>query len=335
MENPPAPVPRDEPSDDAESGSGGTPLPPFKPAGDGVKDVHMEADDQGLKVGTLTAIGKLFGNLQADAFALADLIKSYAVTVFEVAKNEMRPGDQPALPGVSGLEIASAHIDFVVGVNEAIAMDEDSQPAIKAARVVSDLMKAREDELVELAREVGPDGAKAYRKLLKVIGDADDAKVTWAAPGRPAVTVSSIEAAKAHRTLSREGDSETDDFKVVGHLSMADDHLNRFVLRLEKNAPRPPQVKYKQIIRGSFDESVGDLVKERNLWGKEVEADIHLERERAEKAVTPREPKFTLMSVKAATKSPSSEQGRAPMPGSAALDEGIDVDVFGGSEQGS
>jgi hypothetical protein len=299
------------------------------------QDVHMEADGQGPKVGTVVAKGKLFGERQADAFALASLIRSYAATVYEVAKHQMRPGDQPALPGVSRLRLASAHIDFVVGVNEAITMDEDSQPAIKAARVVSDLMKARDDELLELAREIGEDGTKAYRKLLKAIGDADDAKVTWEAPGRPAITVSSIEAAKAHRTLSREGDTETDDFTVLGHLSMADDHLNRFVLRLFSDGPRPPQVKSKQLLRGSFEDHVGELVKEHGLWGADVEAGIHLERERAETVATPREPKFILTSAKAMTRPASARKGSAPMPGSAALDEGIDADVFGKAEQDS
>ncbi|HEU4462606.1 MAG TPA: hypothetical protein VFR75_08435 [Solirubrobacterales bacterium] len=294
----------------------------------------MEADDQ-KKVGTLVAKGKLFGPLQADALALAALIKSYANTVYEVAKHGMRPGDQPAHPGVSGLRLASACVDFVVGANEAINMDEDSQPAIRAARVVSDLMKARDDELIELAQEIGPEGAKAYRVLLKAIGDADDAKVTWEAPGRAPATVTSIEAQKAHRTLSREGDTETDEFTVLGHLSMADDHLNRFVLRLFEHGPRPPQVKNKQIIRGKFEDHVGDLVKQNGLWGEDVEAHIHLERERAETVATPREPKFTLLSAKATTRPPEPQKGGGPMPGSAPLDEGIDVDVFGDSEQGS
>jgi hypothetical protein len=307
--------------------------PEFKPTEkDELKqDRHMEADDQ-KKVGTLVAKGKLFGPLQADALALAALIKSYATTVYEVAKHGIRPGDQPALPGVSGFRLESAHVDFVVGANEALNMDEESQPAIKAARVVSDLMKARDDELIELAQEIGPDGAVAYRQLLKAIGDAEDAKVTWEAPGRPAVTVSSIEAAKAHRTLSREGERETDDFKALGRLSMADDFKNRFELRLFKDAPKPPQTARKQVIRGTFEDHVGELVKELGLWGKEVEAEIHLERERAETVATPREPKFVLISVKAATRSPASQKGGEPMPGSAALDEGIDVDVFGDSD---
>lgn len=211
-------------------------------------------------------------------------------------------------------------------------MDEDSQPALRAARVVSDLMKARDDELVELAQEIGPEGAIAYRQLLKAIGDAEDAKVTWEAPGRAPATVTSIEAQKAHRTLTREGESETDEFTVVGHLSMADDHLNRFVLRLFSNAPRPPQVRSKQLLRGRFEDEVGALVKENGLWGADVEAHIHLERERAETVATPREPKFTLLSAKATTRPPEPEKGGAPMPGSATLDEGIDADVFGDSE---
>lgn len=329
MENPTAPVPGDDHAEDTPEVD---PLPDFEEAEDGVADVHMEADKkQGPKVGTLVAKGKLFGDLQADAIALAGLIKSYATTVYEVAKHTMRPGDQPAIPGVAAFRTGSAYVDFVVGTNEAIAMDQDSQPAIRGARVVADLMKARDDELVDLAREIGEEGTKAYRKLLKAIGDAEDAKVTWAAPGRPPVTVSSIEAAKAHRTLSREGETETDDFTVVGHLSMADDHLNRFVLRLFPDAPRPPQVKSKQLLRGRFEDHVGEQVKEHGLWGEDVEAQIHLERERAETVATPREPKFTLMSAKATTKPPPQQKGSAPMPGNAALDEGSGMDVFGDS----
>ncbi len=327
MDNPP-PDPDELSNGEAEKDSDA--IPEFTETDDsGLEtDVHMEADEESPKVGTLTAKGKLFGSLQADALALAGLIKSYAATVYEVAKNEMRPGDQPAHPGVARLRLASAHIDFVVGANEAINMDEDSQPAIKAARVVSDLMKARDDELLELAREIGPDGAVAYRKLLKVIGDAEDAKVTWEAPGRPGVTVSSIEAAKAHRTLSREGESESDEFTVLGRLSMADEDLNTFKLRLFKGAPRPQQVKGKQVIHGTFEDHVGDLVKEKGLWGSDVEAEIHVERERAETVATPRDPKFVLRAVKAST---APRKGRGPMPGSAPLDEGIDADVFGDS----
>lgn len=329
MDNPPPP----DPEESSQGADGSEEIPEYQETdrSDLDKDVHMEADDQ-KKVGTLVAIGKLFGPTQADAIALAGLIKSYATTVYEVAKHGMRPGDQPALPGVSSFRTASAHVEFVVGANEAITMDEDSQPAVKAARVVADLMKAREDELIELAQEIGPKGARAYRGLLKAIGDADDAKVTWEAPGRPAVTVSSIEAAKDYRILSREGETETDDFVVVGHLSMADDHLNRFVLRLFENAPRPPQVKSKQHIRGKFEDHVGDMVKELGLWGEDVEAQIHLERERAETVATPREPKFTLLSAKATTRPPEPQKGGGPMPGSATLDEGMDADVFGDSE---
>lgn len=337
MDNPSPPSEPEQssnPEEEVNEAAESVERPKFRPTdkSDLKGDRHMEANDQAPKVGSLTAIGKLFGSLQADAFVLADLIKSYAVAVVEVAKNEMRPGDQPALPGVSRLGIESVHIDFVVGANEPITMEEDSQPAIRAARVVSDLMKARDDELLELAREIGEDGAKAYRKLLKVIGDADDAKVTWEAPGRAAISISSIEAAKAHRTMSREGESESDDFTVLGRLSMADEYKNRFELRLHKGAPRPSQVKGKRLIKGTFDHSLGEFVKEQNLWGKDVEAAIHVERERADTVATPRDPSFVLVSVQGSTAPPAPRNSREPMPGSAALDEGIDADVFGDSD---
>jgi hypothetical protein len=331
MENPPAPVPRDEPSDDAESGSGATSLPPFKPASDGVKDVHMEAPPQ-QKVGTLLAKGDEFAAWGANAIALADLIKSYATTIFEVAVHAMRPGDVPVHPAVRSLKIASAKVLFIAGENESMKLDDpESSPAVRASQKVAELMSAQDEELVEMAREIGPKGAAAYRSVLKAIGDSKNAEVSWESPDRSPVVVTAIGAQKAFRTLTREGESEEDDFTVLGRLSMADEYKNRFELRLYKGAPRPTQVKRKRLVKGSFDETLGEFLKEQNLWGKDVEAVIHVERERADTVATPRDPTFVLLTVRASSGPPAPRKNREPMPGSAPLDEGTDVDVFGDS----
>jgi len=287
----------------------------------------MEADPQ-QEVGTLVAQGKDFGPLQVDAIALAELIKHYASTVYEIAMRRMRSGDWPAHPGVAGLEIASAHVQFVVGKNEAIRMDDPkASPAIEAAQKVSDLMQAQDEELLDLAREVGPRAAKAYRQLLKAIGDSDDAEVSWQSPGRPPVAVTSVGAARAFRVLDREGESESDEFTVLGHLSMADAELNKFKLKLFKGAPRPPQLKGKRVVHGHYDNPVGQLVKEQGLWDSDVEAEIYIERERAETVATPRDPKFILLSVKKSS-APPPRKGRPSIPGSVPLDE----EVFGRAE---
>jgi hypothetical protein len=325
MENPTAPVPGDEPSDDAE---GVGPLPDFEEADDGIVDVHMEADNPHQEVGTLVAKGKDFGPTRANATALAKLILSYGAAVYEIAKKSVRPGDWVGEPDIDIFEFDSAHVRFIAGSNESVRMDDpESSPAREAANKIADLMQAHDDELLELARGVGPDGAAAYRRLLKVIGDSEDAKVSWASHGRAPVVVTTVGAARAFRTLSREGESESEDFTVIGHLSMADDHSNRFELRLFKGAPRPRQVKGKQVIRGTFEDRVGDLVKEKGLWSSDVEAEIHIERERAETVAAPRDPKFVLVSVRGST-TPRPGKGRPSIPGSVPLDD----DIFGDSK---
>jgi hypothetical protein len=334
MDKPPLSSDPEQSTDAEEVEEGAVERPKFKPTEkDELKqDRHMEANPQ-QEVGTLLAKGDEFGSLGANAIALADLIRSYATTIFEVAVHAKRPGDVPAYPAVRNLKIASAKVLFIAGENESIQLDDpESSPAVRASQKVTELMSAEDEDLVEMAREIGPKGAAAYRSVLKAIGDSQNAKVSWASPGGTPVVVTAIGAQKAFRTLTREGESESDGFTVLGRLSMADEYKNRFELRLYKGAPRPPQVKRRRLVKGSFDETLGEFVKEQNLWGKDVEAVIHVERERADTVATPRDPSFVLLSVRATPGPPAPRKNREPMPGSAALDEGIDVDVFGDSE---
>lgn len=323
MENPPAPVPGDEPSDDAEGGAT-KPFPPFKPAEDGVQDVHMEAGESPA-IGTLVAKGKEFGPEKADARSLGELIRSYAVAIYRISLARKGVKDWVAWPAVSRLGFGSAEIDFVAGENEMVRMEDPISPSVEAARHIADLMNAQGDDLVALAQEAGPEGAKAYRQVLKAIGESEDAEICWKSPGRDPVVVTSVGAATAYQTLAREGDSQEDVFKVVGHLTMADDELNRFKLKLFEGAPRPPQVKGKRIVRGTYDDPLGQLLKEKGLWGKDVEAEVRIERERPDTVATPRDPRFTLLSVEAATAPPPGKKGSQPIPGSATLSD----EVFG------
>ena len=330
MDNPPPP----DPEESSQGADGSEEIPEYQETdrSDLDKDVHMEANPQ-QEVGTLLAKGDEFGEWGANAIALADLIRSYATTIFEVAVHAMRPGDVPAYPAVRNLKIASAKVLFIAGENESIPLDDpESSPAVRASQKVAELMSAEDEELVEKAREIGPKGAAAYRSVLKAIGDSKNAKVSWESPGQAPVVVTAIGAQKAFRTLTREGESESDGFTVLGRLSMADEFKNRFELRLYKGAPRPSQVKRRRLIKGTFDETLGEFLKEQNLWGKDVEAIIHVEKERADTVATPREPSFVLLSVRATPGPPAPRKNREPMPGSAALDEGMDVDVFGDSE---
>ncbi len=331
MDNPPPSSDPEKSSDAEEVEEGAVERPKFKPTEkDELKqDRHMEADDRHQEVGTLVAEGKEFRDGRANAIALAKLIKSYAATVYEIALNAARSGDWVAEPDIDRFAFESAHVRFIAGGDESMRMDDpESSPAIEAARKVTELMQAHDDELVELAREVGPKGAEAYRKLLKAVGDSEDAKVSWASPGRAPVVVTSIGAAKAFQTLAREGERLSEEITVVGDLSMADADLNRFKLKLFKNGPKPPQLKRKRVVIGDFDDPVGESVKEQGLWNSPVEAQVRIERERAEDVATPRDPKFILLSVKPTTPPDPRKKRREPMPGSMQLAD----DVFGDSE---
>lgn len=305
MENPPAPVPGNEPSDDAESGSGATPLPPFQPASDGVPDVHMEADQQ---IGALTAKGKPFRRKRAEALSLADLIRSFAMALYKIALEKSKLGDVVALPDVDDFSFASAHIQFVAGENETFRLD--GSPTAEAAQQIALLMQAKDDDLLTLAQETGPEGAKAYKQFMKAVGQAEDAEVTWEAREQEPVTVTSVEASRAFLVLDREGEPEDQELEAIpGHLSMADASAQRFKLILPKAGEfeRPTPLKGKRVIEGHYDDPVGESVKSQGLWDRDVIATIRIEREKADTVAAPRDPSFHLVSVEAAV-----EHGNVP-----------------------
>ena len=214
--------------------------------------------------------------------------------------------------------------------------DETSSPTVDAANYVGDLMEADGDELLALAREAEPDGAKAYRQLLKVLAEAEDARIGWRGYGRSPAVITSEKATKNFITLDREGEKDSEELTVPGHLWMADAKRKQFRLELPSGWPRPPELKRKRNIEGTYEESVNKLVEgPPNLWNSDVVARIRINRERADTVMAPRKPKFELLSVEEATEPAVPPKGPAAMPGSAPLDEGIDVDVFGDSEQGS
>ena len=148
MEESIAPVPGDEPSDDAEV----EPLPDFEEADDGVLDVHMEA---GETVGTLTAKGKAFRPNRAEAIALSDLIRTFATALYKIALAKSKLGDFVAPTDVDDFQFASAHIRFVAGEHETFRIDGAGSPTAEAAQQITSLMQVQDDDLLALAQETG------------------------------------------------------------------------------------------------------------------------------------------------------------------------------------
>lgn len=321
MENPPAPVPGDESSDDVESGAGATPLPPFKPAGDGIKDVHMQADQ---RIGVLTAIGKPFRKRRAEALSLSDLIRSFAFALYKVALEKSKLGDVVALSDIDDFSFASAHIRFVAGENETFRIDGAGSPSAEAAQQIALLMQAKDDDLLALAQETGTEGARAYKQFMKAVSQAEDAEVTWEARGQEPVTVTSVEASRAFLVLDREGEPEDQELDAIpGHLSMADASAHRFKLLLPKvgEFDRPTPLKGKRVIEGHYDHPVGESVKSQGLWDRDVIATIRIAREKADTVATPRDPSFHLVSVEAAVEREDAPEAEAAIQLPTLLDE--------------
>lgn len=298
MEKPPtAPVPGEEPTDDA-GGAAPQPLPPFKPASDGVQDVHMEADDT---VGKLTAKGKFFRPGRAEAVAVAELIRTFAVALYKIALSKSKLGDVVAPSDVAEFQFASAHITFVAGKHETFRIGGPGSPTLEAAEEIANLMQSHGDELLARAQETGPAGAKAYKQFMRAVGHAEDAEVTWEASGRDQpVTITSGDASKAFSILDREGEAEDQELEAVpGHLSMADAGVKRFKLELpsSRDFDRPTPLKGKRVVEGQYEAPVGDSVMEKGLWNKDVIVTIRIEREKEETVAAPRKPKFHLVAV--------------------------------------
>lgn len=241
------------------------------------------------------------------------LIRSFALALYKIALGKSKLGDVVAPADLDEFQFASAHIRFVTGEHETMRMDEGGSPTLEAAQQITSLMQAQGDDLLSLAQETGPEGAKAYKGFMRAVSQAEDAEVSWKASGSPeSVSITSINASKAFLILDREGEAEDEVLKAIpGHLSMADAGAHRFKLLLPKagDFERPTPLKGKRVLEGSYDDPIGDSVKSQGLWDRDVIATIRIERERAETVAAPRDPTFKLVAVEAAVEIATSAEG--------------------------
>jgi hypothetical protein len=279
-------------------------------------DVHMEGDET---VGTLTAKGKFFRPGRAEAIAVSDLIRTFAVALYKIALSKSKLGDVVAPTDISVFEFASAHITFVAGKDETFRIDGAGSPTAEAAEQITNLMQTQGEDLLALAQQTGPEGAKAYKQFMRAVGQVEDVEVTWAVSGeKMAASITSGEASKAFSVLDREGEPEDQELESIpGHLSMADAGPKRFklVLPSSRDFDRPTPLKGKKVIEGQYDAPVGDFVMEKGLWNKDVIATIRIEREKVETVAAPRNPKFHLVAVE-----PVIKDAADPPPGDATVD---------------
>jgi hypothetical protein len=298
MDTPELPPPEGEPTAEPEEPV----VPQFTPADeeDLQTDVHMEGDQA---IGTLVAKGKHFKPNRADALSLSELIRTFANALYKIALERRKVGDWVVPTAIDKFEFASAHIRFIAGEGETLRMDEGGSPTVEAAKQVTALMQVEGDELLRLAQEAGPEGARAYKQFVRAVNQAEDAEVAWKdSDAIEPVTIDSVRAGAAFQVLDREGLPASETLEAIpGHLSMADASLHRFKLNLPPSGDfaRPTALKGKRTITGQYDSPVGESVKSKGLWDRDVIATIRVEREEEASVAAPRDPQFHLVAVEA------------------------------------
>jgi hypothetical protein len=170
-------------------------------------------------------------------------------------------------------------------------------PTIDAARALNALLRSEPEDLVLRAINLGEDAVIAYRQLLDLIA-SDETTMEWQAPDLPQIAVlTGADARHDYAILSREGETEAQTVSVPGKLSMADSDLSRFALTLPKGLPRPPLLKGKHRIYGTYAEDVGMHLKNENLWDSDVMATIEVTFDLPGTTPTPREKKYALLAA--------------------------------------
>jgi hypothetical protein len=109
------------------------------------------------------------------------------------------------------------------------------------------------------------------------------------------VVVTSVDARHDFAILDTEGERRTEAVSVPGKLSMADSSLHQFALDLPSEMARPPLLKGKQRVRGTFSEEMGHRLKAEALWDSQVMATIDVTYDVPGSTAIPRDPLYVLV----------------------------------------
>lgn len=239
---------------------------------------------------------------RGDADFIGGAIKRLAVALRQSAER-YREGKPIGNPMLRRLEFGSSvTIELEVSPDEEVVRDLNDQrhsPSIDAVRIIGELLATAPDDLVAKALPLGPDAVAAYKRFLGVLGQ-DHIELEWLSPNAvDVVTVTSADARHDVAILDREGARGTQRLTVPGTLTMADSELRKFALTLPKSLERPPLLKGKHRVQGTFSEEMGVHLREAGLWDSDVTATIAITFDVAGSTPTPREPQFELVQAEA------------------------------------
>lgn len=260
----------------------------------------MVADDRSALRAVLR--GGSIADDRGDATFIGGAIRRLAQVLRETAE-QYRAGTG----FVSNVLLRNLQFGHSVTVELEISVDENVQrgldgtrhsPTIDAAHALAQVLGSPSpDELLSRALDLGPEVVASYKRLLNHLA-GDSVVVEWQVPDATEVVVlTSTDAGHDFAILDREGQRRTDTVSVPGTLTMADSELRQFALTLPSELARPPLLKGKHRVRGTYSEEMGNRLKSEGLWDSEVMASIDVTYDMPASTPTPRDPTYELVEV--------------------------------------
>jgi hypothetical protein len=275
----------------------------------------QELDPQRFMVGDRRVIARTTlrgGSVAADrgdARFIGEAIQRLATTLRQIAELYREGKEAVTNPLLRQVVFGgSVTLEFEVAFEEPVHIGLDGSPhspTIDAARTVGELLAASPDQLVKRAVELGPNATNAYRSFLNVIAK-DQVTLEWEGPdSTDLLEVTSDHARLDAAALTRPGQREVKRVVIPGTLSMADSELHQFKLTLPPEVERPPLLKNKHRIHGSYRLDLGPKLKESNLWDSDVYATIDVSYDVPGSTPVPGEKTFLLVDAEPLIAPPS------------------------------
>jgi hypothetical protein len=195
----------------------------------------------------------------------------------------------------------SVIVELEISPGENVQMGIDGHrhsPTIDAAHALGQLLAAEPENLVSQALGLGFEAVATYKRFLNLLA-GDDVILEWqVCDAAEIVVLTSIDARQDFAILDRKGDPRIETTQVPGKLSMADSELMQFALTLSPDLERPPLLKGKHRVRGTYPEDLGARLKSQSLWDSEVMATLEVTHDEPGTTPTARDPTYVLVDAK-------------------------------------
>jgi len=259
----------------------------------------MVADDRSALRAVLR--GGSIAEDRGDADFIGGAIRRLA-QVLRGAAEQFRAGTTGMLSNALLRNVEFGHsvvVELEISPQEDVQLGLDDarhSPTIDAARALAQLLATPDTEqLRERALDLGPDVVAPYKQLLNHIA-GDKVTLEMQVPdATQLVVVTSTDASHDFAVLDLPGVRRTDSVEVPGRLTMADSELHQFALTLPSDLARPPLLKGKQRVRGTYEQEVGDRLRAEGLWDSDVWATIDVTYDVPGSTPTPHDPSYVLV----------------------------------------